>query len=215
MAKVKLDPKAHFLLWFFIAISVALYFLGKQISQESIQNFVVNTGPLAPVVYIVLHQASYIIAPISGLPFLIVGFLLFGKTTVIYNLIVAILGSSINFLIAKRWGRPIVKKLAGAESLVEIDKIEKEYGVGMLFVLRLFLVGLGDFISYGYGLTQMKFHTFIIVSTIAMIPAYVIWYLIALKTGNIEQFLGFNIILTFAASGVFIGGHYLIKKFKL
>ena len=214
MAVFKVDTRAQISTFAIIAISAGLFFAGKQISQESIQNFVVSAGPWAPIVYILLHQASYIFAPISGYPFLIVGFYLFGDTTIAYNFIVAISGSSLNFLIAKRWGRPIVSRFAGRESLAEIDKISKEYGLGMLFVLRLFLIGLGDFISYGYGLTPIKFSKFITISTIAIIPGYTLWYFLAVKTGNIEQFLGLSVLLTFAASGIFFAGHFLLKKFK-
>lgn len=214
MAEVKFNAKAHLWLWFFFLVSFALYFLGKQISQESIQRFLESTGAWAPVVYILAHQASYLFAPISGYPFLIVGFYLFGDSTILYNFFVAVTGSSLNFLLAKRFGRPFVSKLAGKESLQEIDKFSKEYGLGMLFVLRLFLLGLGDFISYGYGLTPIKFRTFITVSTFAMIPGYVLWYFLALKTGNIEQFLGLSVALTFVASGIFFAGHFLLKKFK-
>lgn len=213
MAKLKVDARTHITLWIFVAISVALFFLGKQISQTSIQSFIENTGVWAPIAYILIHQASYVFAPISGYPFLIVGFFLFGKTTIFYNFIVAIIGSSINFFIAKRWGRPIVKKFVGDQSLGEIDKLSAEYGLGMLFVLRLFLIGLSDFISYGYGLTPIKFSTFILISTAAMVPGHTLWYVIALKTGNIEHFLSLSVVLTFAASGIFFAGHYLLKNF--
>lgn len=212
MTKVKVDTRAHLILLFFTVLSVGLYFLGKQISQESIQGFLASSGPWAPILYILLHQASFVLAPISGYPFLIVGFFLFGKTTIIYNLIVAIIGSSLNFLIAKRWGRPIVKKLAGENSLAEIDKFSKKYGLGMLFILRLFLNGVGDFVSYGYGLTPMKFLPFILVSTAGMIPGYIFWYIIAARFGNIEQFIGLSLILTFSASAVFFAVNYLYKK---
>lgn len=214
MSKFRIDHKVHFVVWVFFALSVGLYFLGKSISQESLQSFVQSYGAWAPIVYIVLHQASYVIAPISGYPFLIVGFYLFGNTTILYSFIVAVCGSSINFLIAKKWGRPIVKRLAGAESIREIDKLSKEYGLGMLFVLRLFLLGLGDFISYGYGLTPIKFPQYIFVSTFAMIPGYIFWYVVAQKTGNIEQFVGLSVGLTFSASGVFIVGRYIYRKVK-
>ena len=214
MPKHKINWKEYLGFFVIFLISFALYFTGKQISQDQLSAFVKSAGPWAPVVYIIAHQLSYIFAPISGYPFLIVGFYLFGKTTILYNFIVAISGSSINFLIAKKWGRPIVKRLAGEDSLGEIDKLSKEYGIGMLFVLRLFLIGLGDFISYGYGLTPIKFVQFITVSTIAMIPGYILWYVIALRTGNVEQFVGLSFVLTFAASGIFFAGHYLSKKFR-
>lgn len=214
MADLKLNPKAQIALLIITVISVGLYFIGKQFSQESIQAFVESAGPWAPIVWIITHQLSYILAPVSGYPFLIIGFYLFGQTTIVYTLIVAIIGSSINFFIARKWGRPITAKLAGHEAISKIDKLEKQYGLGTLFVVRFFLVGLGDFISYAYGLTPIKYPVFIAVSTLAMIPGYALWYFIATKTGNIEQFLGVSVVLTFIASGIFIAGTYISKKLK-
>lgn len=214
MRDLKIDPKAQLVLWFLVAFSVALYLLGKQISQEQIQSFVENAGPWAPIVWILTHQLSYILAPISGYPFLIIGFYLFGKTTILYTFIVAIFGSTINFLIAKRWGRPIVKRFVGKESLSKTDAYANQYGLGTLFVLRMFMVGLGDFISYAYGLTPITYRTYITVSVIAMIPGYLLWYLVASWTNNIEQFLSTSVALTFIASGIFIGGTYFWRKLK-
>ncbi|MBI3282930.1 TVP38/TMEM64 family protein [Candidatus Curtissbacteria bacterium] len=214
MSGIKLNWRSQLVLLAIFLLSLLLYFLGKQISQEEIQTFLESTGPWAPIVWILAHQLSYILAPVSGFPFLIVGFYLFGDTTILYNFIVVITGSSINFLIAKRWGRPIVKRLAGEEPLAKIDKFSREYGLGMLFVLRMFLIGLGDFISYAYGLTPIRYTTFIIISAIAMIPGYVLWYSVALRTGSIEQFLGVSVALTFIAFWVFVGGSYIWKKLK-
>lgn len=215
MSKFKLSWQSQLVLVAIFAFSLLLYFLGKQISQEQIQSFVESAGPWAPVVYILTHQLSYFLAPVSGYPFLIVGFYLFGDTTIIYSYFVQIVGSSINFLIAKRWGRPIVKKLVGGESLVKIDKFAKEYGIGTLFVMRLFLVGLGDFISYAYGLTPIKYRTFIALSALAIIPGHLLWYFAASRANGIEQFLGVSIVLTFIAFWVFIGGSYLYRRYKV
>ena len=214
MSEFKLNWQSRLILLAIFAITLLLYFLGKQISQETIRTFMESTGPWAPAVWMLAHQISYILAPISGFPFLVVGFYLFGDKTIIYNYIVVISGSSINFLIAKRWGRPIVRKLMGEDSLEKIDKFAKEYGVGALFAARLFLIGLGDYISYAYGLTPIKYSTFISISAVAVIPGYLLWYFAASQTNGIEQFLGISVALTFVAFWIFVGGGYFWRKWK-
>lgn len=214
MPKLHIDARIQLGAWLIVALSAASYLIGKQISQETIQNFVKSYGILAPVIFVILHQISIVFAPVNGFPFLIAGFYLFGKNVAIYTYLTSIIGYSINFFIAKKWGRPIVEKLAGKESLAKIDKIEKEYGIGTLFFLRLFLIGLGDFISYGYGLTPIKYSTYIAITAVAMIPGHVLWYLIASKTGSIEQFLSVSVALTFAAGGIFVAGSYLVGKYR-
>lgn len=214
MSKFKLRWQPRLVLLAIFLLSLLLYFLGKQIPQDQLQNFVESAGPWAPVVYILTHQLSYILAPVSGYPFLVLGFYLFGESAIIYNYFVQIVGSSINFWIAKKWGRPIVRKLVGGEPLEKIDKFAKEYGVGTLFVVRLFLVGLGDYISYTYGLTPIKFRTFILVSAVAIIPGYLLWFFAASQANGIEQFLGISIVLTLVAFWIFVGGSYFWKKLK-
>ena len=214
MSEFKLNWQARLILLAIFLVSVLLYFLGKQISQEELRSFVESAGAWAPIVYILTHQLSYVAAPVSGYPFVIAGFYLFGKTSIIYIYFVQIIGSTINFWIAKRWGRPIVKKLVGENSLEKIDKFAKEYGVGTLFVARLFLVGLGDYISYAYGLTPIKYSTFIAISAVAVIPGHLLWYFAASQTNGIEQFLGISVVLTFVAFWIFVGGNYLYKKWK-
>lgn len=214
MSSIKVNPKAQIALVLVLIISFGLYSLGKQISEDSIQSFVESTGPWAPVVYIFSYQISYIFAPISGIPFLIAGFYLFGKNVVIYLYISSLIGAVINFSIAKKWGRPIVARFAGKDSLVKIDNLAKDYGLPALIVLRLFLGSLSDFVSYAYGLTPMRFTTYVVTSALAMIPGTILWYFIASKTGNVEQFLGLSLALTLVASSVFIAGTYLKKKYS-
>lgn len=195
-------------------ISAVLYLLGKQIPNEVITSFVQNAGPWAPIVYIVAHQISYVIAPISGFPFLIAGFYLFGKTVIFYTYFVVMLGASINFWIARKWGRLIVAKLVGKETLVKIDKLSREYGIITLIALRMLQGGVGDYVSYGFGLTTMKFSTYFIVTALAIIPGNIIWYWAVSQTNTIEQSLFISLSLALISSIIFLVGNYLIRKYK-
>lgn len=213
MTDFKLDVRLQIGVFLVLLISVALYFASKQVPQESVQLFIQSYGPLAPVIYIILHQLTIVLAPLNGFPFLIAGFFLFGPQVAFYSFVSSIIGYSINFWIAKKWGRPVVKKLAGEDSLTKIDKFAKEYGLGTLFILRMFLIGLGDYVSYAYGLTPVRYSTYIAVSAAGMIPGYIIWYFVVLRTGNIDQFLGVSIFLASMGIVIFVGGHYLNKKY--
>lgn len=214
MAQFGSRQKALILTLILILVSLLLYFLGKQISQDAITNFVRKTDPWSPVVYILTLQLTYILAPIGGPPFLIAGFYLFGETVIIYTYIAAVLGSTINFLIAKKWGRPLVTKFAGKDATLEIDKLTIEYGLATLVFLRLFLIGMNDFVSYAYGLTTIKFSSYITISVLAMIPGHVIWYYVSSKTNGIEQFLVTNYALLLTAIILFLATTYLIKRFR-
>jgi len=115
---------------------------------------------------------------------LFAGFYLYGQISVFYAFIAAVIASISNFWIARIWGRGIVVKLAGEESLKKIDHLSKNYGVQTLFVFRLFLKEFHDVISYAYGLTNISFKDYFMVSTAGMIPATVVWYAISLTIRN-------------------------------
>lgn len=212
MGKIRITSKARLVLWSMIAVSIALYFLGKEIPEQTIQRLVQGTGSWAPVFFILLHSISIIIAPISGLPFLVAGFYLFGETTIIYMYFSAVVGFVVNFYIAKRWGRSLVVRLIGRESIDKVDKLAREYGVITLLFLRLLWGGIADYVSYAYGLTSMKFKTYILISTIASIPSWVFWYYVASQILSVEQFLLVTYILTFLGAGTFLLGRFLVKK---
>lgn len=197
-----------------IALSVALFFIGRQIPKEAIEELVRGSGPLAPIVYIILHQISFVFAPISGFPFLVAGFYLFGKNVIIYNYFVIIIGSAINFLIAKKWGRPIVRRFVGEKSLAKIDSYSRTYGKTTLIALRIIQGGIGDFVSYAYGLTTMRFRTYMIITILASIPGNALWYFIISKTDNTDFYIAVSLFLAAGSMLVFLAGSFLLKKIK-
>lgn len=210
----KLKFKLQVSLTIAILISILLYFWGKQIPQQEIENFVQSAGFWAPVAWIVIHQISYVIAPISGLPFLIVGFYLFGKTVIVYSYFVVLIGATINFWISRIWGRSLVKKFAGQDAIEKIDRFSKEYGVITLIAARMLQGGIGDFVSYAYGLTPMKFSTYVIITALAIIPGNVLWYYAVSKTNSIEGSLAVSLLLAFFAIVIFFIGNFLVRRFK-
>lgn len=212
MPKLKFKFEASIIL--IIALSIALFFIGRQIPKEAIEEFVKSSGPLAPIVYIILHQISFVFAPISGFPFLVAGFYLFGKNVIIYNYFVIIIGSAINFLIAKKWGRPIVRRFVGEKSLAKIDSLSQVYGKTTLIALRIIQGGIGDFVSYAYGLTPMKFSTYMTITVLATIPGNTLWYFIISKTDNTDFYIAVSLFLAAGSILLFLVGSFIIKKIK-
>lgn len=211
----RLNWKLQLIAWSVILISVVIYFLGKQIPQESIQNFIQQFGPWGPVIFIIVGLIPYVIAPINGIPSLIAGYYLFGPTTILYLYPTALLGFSINFLISRKFGRPLLARFLDKKSIGAIDKLEKDHGVLTLVALRIFQGGLGDYVSYAYGLTKITFKRYFLVSSLAIIPGQSVWYYFARKTNNIESFLAVNWILATIFICTFVLGRYLLSKFKI
>ena len=198
----------------FIFISIAIFLLGSQINAEQIAEIVKKAGVFGPLLYILIFAATQIIAPLSGTPVLFAGFGLFGDQVQIYTYLATLFGASVNFWISRLWGRKLVKKLAGKD-LEKIDEFTKEYGVKSLIFLRIFQGNLVDFISYAYGLTNMQFIPYLIITAIAPIPWLILWQYYIFP--RVESYGDFTIwyIVTLAPFVIISWFYYKYQKKKM
>lgn len=172
-----------------IIISVILSVWGSRIDTTSIVSFVWRMGFWAPLVYIFLLTIPSVIAPMSGSPIFIAGYALFGPKVQFYAYLSFLVSSVVNFYIARKWGRNWVKKQIGEDDLKKVDSFTKDYGVLSLVFLRVFQGHISDFVSYAYGLTNMKFTPYMIVSILAPIPWLLLWkYFIFPHVNNVGDF---------------------------
>jgi len=181
---MKIHKKSYGVLIITLVVILAMFLIGSLIPKDSIREMIEKAGPWGVVLLIFCLWITNVIAPLSGSPFLFAGFYSYGQMSVIYAFIAAFIASVTNFWIARIWGRNIVVTLVGKSSLEKIDDLTKDYGLQTLFIFRLFLKEFHDVISYSFGLTNLSFKSYIIVSTLGMIPATAIWYLISLKISD-------------------------------
>jgi len=146
-------------------LTLGVELIGIQRLQASIQ----ESGPLAPILYILLKAATYVFAPLSSGPIQLSSGLLFGLIPgVVYTLVGEVIGGSISFWIARKLGRPAVRRFVGKEGIGRVDRFYENY-LGdwqALAYARLFLFAIYDFLSYAIGLTKTRFWTYVWVSTV-------------------------------------------------
>jgi len=198
---------------FIILISLLLYLVSRSFSEEEIITFVNNTGLFAPVVYILLTLLTLVIAPFSGTPIIFAGYYAFGQKVIVYSVIAAYISYVLNFWIARKWGRGIVKKFVGEEGMRKVDDLTKDYGIVTLVFLRIFQGSINDFVSFAMGLTNMKFKVYLVVSLLASIPGTILWYYLSLNVNTPAQFTIIMLVFTLTLSFVFIVGSIFWKKF--
>ncbi|KKT78335.1 MAG: hypothetical protein UX31_C0003G0061 [Candidatus Nomurabacteria bacterium GW2011_GWA1_46_11] len=194
------------------AMLTAIYFISNRLGTENIRQIVAGAGVFGPVIFIILLSLTYIIAPLSGTPFFFSGFALFGKAFVIYSYMAVLLGMTVNFWISRLWGRQVVTKLVGQENMKEIDAFTKNYGVKMLIFLRVAQGNLADFISYAYGLTNIKFVTYFLVSALTPIPWFLLWWFVLLP--NIDSSKDFIITWGLAITPTILVSFFLILYYR-
>jgi len=169
---------------------ILIYLLQKRIvdiDTQQIKEFIRSFGILGPIVLVVLITATIIISPLASLPFWFASLALFGFWLTCFFIIISnSIGSVINFLIAQKWGRPVVARLVGKKGIEKIDGVTEIIGLKMLFIARLFGGASADYVSYAAGLTAMKFRPYFMISIFVAMP------MIFLNIFFLDKILTFN-----------------------
>ncbi|MCS7092711.1 MAG: VTT domain-containing protein, partial [Patescibacteria group bacterium] len=136
-------------------------------SDSRVGEFIKNNVYIGPVIIILYTALSHVFAPVISGPFIIVSYKLFGLVeTVVYMYIGGLISAAISFYLARKFGRKFVTKMVGEAQMKEVDGFTSDAGVKMLIITRLLGFSLFDIVSYAFGLTLMKFHTFMIITAI-------------------------------------------------
>lgn len=176
------------LLFLFICGYVLLGKVGLFLHDPVVREFIANEGILGPVVFSILYIITLIVAPLPGFPLLITGFGVFGVyQTILLNYLLCLVGGSIDFYIARRWGREVIRRLVGSHGLNKVDEHANEFSTEILILARLFDGFLYEWISYAAGLTQISFRRYFVITAFGSIPFNLIALYFARKMDDLGQ----------------------------
>lgn len=168
----------------FTVASIIYKILNMDIKPSDIQKYVTPFGKLAPLVYIVM----FALVPLTLFPdsvLAIGGGLIFGLVKgYVYTLIGALLGASLSFYISRKLGRSFVKKIT-KEKLDTVEEMINSKGFFIILLLRLIPLFPFDIISYGAGLTNIKYRDFLFATIIGTIPGILVFTNIGAQSVNI------------------------------
>lgn len=159
----------------FPVLVVALFFIGAsflgQKYETNIKEFVAFGGMWAPVFYFLLSIVSVVFAPFSSFPLIPLAVVSFGLLTAFFATVLGwTIGSVIAFLIARKYGEPVVKRVISIESLEKIRKFfpEKNSFFETFFMRMFFPV---DLLSYALGLfSSIDFKTYFLATLLGIMP---------------------------------------------
>ncbi len=115
------------------------------------------------ILFIILLRLTSIVIPIlPGTYCLLISGYLFGLVNgLLISAIADFIACSMSFSLSKIYGRKILKKLMSKKYLDKFELISRNYLESNFFLLTGFLMtGWFDFVSYGVGLTKLKWRTF-------------------------------------------------------
>lgn len=149
--------------WGLLITIIILVLLALFVDMDSVKEYVANSGPWAPLLFIVLKASTVIIAPLSGAPLYPIVGLLFGFWPgFLYVLIGDFIGFTGAFLLARKFGYPLVRRMIDANERGLLARIVDHVGTVKGFVhMCMTCFALPELISYGTGLSKLPYRVFI------------------------------------------------------
>lgn len=119
----------------------------------------------AALIFIGLQSAQVVAAPIPGELTGFVGGVVFGPLWgMVYSMIGLSLGSWLAFMLARLFGRPLVERVASADTISRYDYVMKHKGLLLAFLLFLIPGFPKDLLCYLLGLGHMRQRDFLMVA---------------------------------------------------
>ncbi len=195
-------------------VTIFLIKISVNLDAEAVKGFIKSFGILGPLVFIFINAVTIVFSPLTSFPLWLASLAVYGFwPSLIFVYIGNNMGNLAAFLIAKHFGRPLVKRLVGENNIKKVDEFVDLVGVKPLFVARLFGGAASDYISYAAGLTKIKARTYLTINLAAMGPSIFIELLILEKTITVNPiYLVIFIIWGYIAAGAFT--IYLYRKNK-
>ena len=113
---------------------------------------------------LLLRFISIVIPVLPGTYCLLISGYLFGLVNgLLISFIADLVACSISFSLSKKFGRKILQSVMSKKYLIKFENLSKKYLEKNFFLLTGFLMtGWFDFVSYGVGLTKLRFRKFLL-----------------------------------------------------
>ena len=161
----------------FLLMLTLLYAFTNSIGINELRLMIAGGGLWGPLIYVGIKALTFTFAPLSAGPIQFASGLLFGVIPgTFYSLLGETLGGAANLLIARIVGRRIVRRFVGDTAMQRIDDMGERYleDWRSLFVARLLLFSVYDFISYAVGFGKIRLSRYLFASFVGgLLPTYV------------------------------------------
>ncbi len=174
------------LLVLLVVLTLAILLAGR-LDPETTREFITRLGYWAPIALIGLRSVSIVIPAIPSTVYSILAGALFGfGAGILYIAIADFLSCTLNFYLARKFGRNLVQRMVGQKWMYKVDALSINYLENNVFLTAGFLMtGLFDFVAYAAGLTQMKWQKFLLALVLGI--AISTPPVVALGAGILEQ----------------------------
>lgn len=184
-------------------------FLHVITDQQAVSAYLQGYGPLGPVVLFALLVAQVFVAVIPGHALMVTAGYVYGATGVWIVIASTILGSQVAFLIARRYGRGLIHKLASPVVIDRWDRTARHQGILFYFFSFVLPIFPSDLMCYVAGLATISSRRFFIANVLGRTCCAVFVTLIGVYGMNPPIWFWIAAVLGIST---FFGGWAVYKK---
>jgi uncharacterized membrane protein YdjX (TVP38/TMEM64 family) len=131
-----------------------------------------RTGSWGPLLVIGLQVLQAVISPLPSWPITVAAGALYGPVQgTLFALLGGTAGAAINWVLARRWGRPWVARRLPAPWLAKVDHLTPLHFLLLSLLGRLIPVASFDLVAYLAGLSSLGLLPFLAVAAVGQAPA--------------------------------------------
>ncbi len=159
-----------------VALLAAARILGLGDRLDDLRSWILGLGPWGPLVFIAIYAVA-VVAAVPGSVLTIAAGAMFGSVLGVAVVSVAsTLGAAMAFAVARWFARDSVARwLAGNEKFSKLDRMTHRHGAIVVAITRLVPVFPFTLLNYGFGLTGVRFRTYVLWSWLCMLPGTVLY----------------------------------------
>ena len=164
-----------------IAVLIAVLIVAKKSGLgerlEELQGWIDSLGFWGYLVFLGIYIAAVIVG-IPGSVVTVAGAALFGSVVVgvILVSIGSTVGASLAFLIARYFARDAITRwLSTKEKFSKLDQLSEKHGAIIVAITRLIPIFPFNILNYGFGLTRVRFLTYVFWSWLCMLPGTILY----------------------------------------
>ena len=143
---------------------------------DDLRSWILGLGPWGPLVFIAIYAIA-VVAAIPGSVLTIAAGAMFGSLLGVAIVSVAsTLGAAMAFAVARWFARDSVARwLKDNEKFTKLDRMTSRHGAIVVAITRLVPIFPFTLLNYGFGLTGVRFRTYVAWSWLCMLPGTVLY----------------------------------------
>ncbi len=183
------NKKEKIIEWVWIVVVIVLFIVSlKMVRSGELEAELSSFGVLAPIVLVILKMGTLIIAPLGGSPLYLISGALFGSVEgFLLSLLGDVLGTSVCFLLSRRYGERVIRSLAGSSNVDRVLGATSLLHDTRSFVkARFAFISIPELLAYAAGLSKLNFWKFSIINALFYIPIDFVLVFLGSRIANLS-----------------------------